>query len=109
MRSSTHASPMADALLEVKDLRVSFETADGVVHAVDGGSYEIERGRALGIVGESGSGKSVSSLTVMGVTRAKKAGISGPILFDGKDLLNASAEELRRIRCDDIAMSFQDP
>jgi peptide/nickel transport system ATP-binding protein len=97
------------ALLEVKDLHVHFETDDGIVHAVDGVSYEIDRGRALGIVGESGSGKSVSSLTVMGLTRAKNARLSGEILFDGKDLLKASDEELRRIRGDDIAMIFQDP
>ena len=97
------------ALLEVRDLKVDFETDDGVVHAVDGVSYEIDSGGALGIVGESGSGKSVSSLTVMGLTRAKNAEISGEILFDGKDLLQASDEELRRIRGNEIAMIFQDP
>jgi peptide/nickel transport system ATP-binding protein len=96
-------------LLEVKDLRVHFETDDGVVKAVDGVSYEIDRGRAVGIVGESGSGKSVSSLTVMGLTRASNARISGEILFDGKDLLKASDEDIRRIRGNDIAMIFQDP
>ena len=97
------------ALLEVKDLRVGFHTDDGFVHAVDGISYEVDSGEALGIVGESGSGKSVSSLTVMGLTRAKNAQISGEILFEGKDLLKASDEEMRRIRGDDIAMIFQDP
>jgi peptide/nickel transport system ATP-binding protein len=97
------------ALLEVKDLAVGFHTEDGFVHAVDGISYEVDRGQALGIVGESGSGKSVSSLTVMGLTRAKNAQISGQILFEGQDLLQASDEEMRRIRGDDIAMIFQDP
>src|SRR3954468_8402145 len=97
------------SLLEVKDLRVHFETDDGVVKAVDGVSYEIERGRALGIVGESGSGKSVSSLTVMGLTRASNATISGEILFGGRDLLKASEDEMRALRGDDIAMIFQDP
>src|SRR3954468_17607821 len=97
------------ALLEVKDLTVGFHTEDGFVHAVDGISYEVDRGQALGIVGESGSGKSVSSLTVMGLTRAKNAQISGQILFEGQDLLQASDEEMRRIRGDDIAMIFQDP
>ena len=63
----------AGALLEVRDLRVEFDTDDGVVHAVDGVSYSVERGRALGIVGESGSGKSVSNLTVMGLTRFQGA------------------------------------
>src|SRR3954463_14482912 len=97
------------ALLEVKALRVGFHTDDGFVHAVDGISYEVDRGTALGIVGESGSGKSVSSLTVMGLTRAKNANISGEILFEGQNLLEASDEEMRRIRGDDIAMIFQDP
>src|SRR3954467_1041083 len=97
------------ALLEVRDLRVGFETEDGFVHSVDGISYQVDKGRAVGIVGESGSGKSVSSLTVMGLTRAKNARISGEIMFDGKDLLKASDEEMRHIRGDDIAMIFQDP
>jgi peptide/nickel transport system ATP-binding protein len=97
-------------LLEVKDLRVHFKTDDGIVKAVDGISYSIERGQALGIVGESGSGKSVSSLTVMGLTRfAGNAEISGSITFDGKDLLGASDEDMRRLRGDDMAMIFQDP
>jgi peptide/nickel transport system ATP-binding protein len=98
------------ALLEVRDLTVSFDTEDGVVQAVDGVSYSVERGRALGIVGESGSGKSVSSLTVMGLTRfAGNARISGQILFEGRDLLTAGDDELRRLRGDEIAMIFQDP
>jgi peptide/nickel transport system ATP-binding protein len=98
------------ALLEVRDLKVHFQTDDGVVKAVDGVSYDVEGGRALGIVGESGSGKSVSSLSVMGLTRfAGNATITGSITFDGKDLLNASDEELRELRGDDIAMIFQDP
>ena len=104
---------MADAthtpLLEVEDLRVHFETEDGLVKAVDGISYTVDRGQTLGIVGESGSGKSVSSLTVMGLTRARNARISGTVRFNGKDLLGASEEELRKIRGDDIAMIFQDP
>ena len=97
------------ALLEVKDLRVHFETEDGVVQALDGITYSVEAGQVLGIVGESGSGKSVSSLTVMGLTRAKNARISGEVLFDGKNLLTASESEMRALRGDDIAMIFQDP
>ena len=98
------------ALLEVRDLKVHFQTEDGIVKAVDGVSYDVEKGRALGIVGESGSGKSVSSLSVMGLTRfSGNAEITGSITFDGKDLLSASDEELRRLRGDDIAMIFQDP
>jgi peptide/nickel transport system ATP-binding protein len=97
------------ALLEVRDLRVHFRTDDGIVKAVDGVSYAIDKGRSLGIVGESGSGKSVSSLTVMGLTRFSDADISGEILFEGKNLLEASDEEMRQIRGNDIAMIFQDP
>jgi peptide/nickel transport system ATP-binding protein len=98
------------ALLEVKDLRVHFKTDDGMVKAVDGVSYTVERGSALGIVGESGSGKSVSSLTVMGLTRfAGNAEITGSITFDGHDLLGASDEDLRHLRGNDMAMIFQDP
>src|SRR3981189_3282066 len=100
---------MAQPLLEVKDLSVHFETEDGIVKAVDGISYSVERGKALGIVGESGSGKSVSSMTVMGLTRAGNARISGSIMFDGKDLLQASDEEIRKGRGGDLAMIFQDP
>jgi peptide/nickel transport system ATP-binding protein len=96
-------------LLEVKNLSVHFDTEDGLVRAVDGISYSVDSGQTLGIVGESGSGKSVSSMTLMGLTRASNAIISGEILFDGRDLLQASDAELRGIRGDDIAMIFQDP
>jgi peptide/nickel transport system ATP-binding protein len=96
-------------LLEIENLQVHFDTDDGVVRAVDGISYSVDRGQTLGIVGESGSGKSVSSLTVMGLSRARNARISGSIRFDGKELLNASEEDMRGLRGDDIAMIFQDP
>ncbi|MGI8802456.1 MAG: ABC transporter ATP-binding protein [Solirubrobacteraceae bacterium] len=96
-------------LLEVDDLRVEFATEDGVVHAVDGVSYRVERGRTLGIVGESGSGKSVGAGTLLGLTRASNATISGRILFEGRDLVGLPTEEMRRIRGNDIAMIFQDP
>src|SRR3954464_6554703 len=97
------------ALLDVEDLRVHFASEDGLVKAVDGISYSVDRGRTLGIVGESGSGKSVSSLTVMGLTRSKRARISGSVRFDGRELTTASDQDLRKIRGDDIAMIFQDP
>ena len=97
------------ALLEVKDLKVHFETDDGIVHAVDGVSYSVDTGRALGIVGESGSGKSVSNLTVLGLTRAKNARFSGQVLFEGRDLLAMPEDELRAVRGEEIAMIFQDP
>jgi peptide/nickel transport system ATP-binding protein len=97
------------ALLEVEDLRVRYATEDGVVHAVDGVSYEVQAGRTLGIVGESGSGKSVSSLAVMGLTRFDGALVEGKVRFDGRDLLGMDDDELRRVRGEDIAMIFQDP
>jgi peptide/nickel transport system ATP-binding protein len=97
------------ALLEVSDLRVQFATEDGVVHAVDGVSLAVEAGRTLGIVGESGSGKTVTGLTVMGLTRARNATLSGSAHFGGADLLAMTDRELRGVRGNDIAMVFQDP
>jgi oligopeptide/dipeptide ABC transporter ATP-binding protein len=95
------------ALLEVEDLHVSFNTADGVVQAVRGVSYHIEAGQTLGIVGESGSGKSVSTQTIMGLTRGAR--ISGRAMFEGEDLLTASPDQMRAIRGAKIGMIFQDP
>ena len=96
-------------LLSVEDLRVSFRTDDGVVHAVDGISYALEAGKTLGIVGESGSGKTVSSLTTLGLTRLQGARVSGRILFEGRDLVSLPEADLRAIRGKEIAMVFQDP
>jgi len=96
-------------LLEVRDLRVQFETDDGIVRAVDGVSYSVEEGRSLGIVGESGSGKSVTNLTVLGLTRARNSKFSGEVIFGGRDLLKLSEDELREVRGEEIAMIFQDP
>ncbi|HEV7584800.1 MAG TPA: ABC transporter ATP-binding protein [Solirubrobacteraceae bacterium] len=98
-----------EPLLRVEDLRVEFPTEDGVVHAVDGITYQVHRGRTLGIVGESGSGKTVSSLTTLGLTRMQGARVSGRILFEGRDLVTLPEEELRALRGNDIAMIFQDP
>jgi peptide/nickel transport system ATP-binding protein len=97
------------SLLEIENLTVDFATEDGVVHAVGGVSLSVEAGQMLGIVGESGSGKSVSMLTVMGLTRADNARISGAAVFEGKNLLELSNEELRTVRGNEIAMIFQDP
>jgi peptide/nickel transport system ATP-binding protein len=102
-------SAVAEPLLRVEDLRVQFPTEDGLVHAVDGISYQLAQGGTLGIVGESGSGKTVSSLTTMGLTRAQGARISGRILFEGRDLLALSEHEMRALRGNEIAMIFQDP
>src|SRR6202020_2638393 len=93
----------------VEDLRVQFPSEDGVVHAVDGITYQVEAGKTLGIVGESGSGKTVSSLTTLGLTRTQGARLSGKILFEGRDLLTLGESEMRSIRGNDIAMIFQDP
>jgi peptide/nickel transport system ATP-binding protein len=97
------------ALLEVEDLRTNFRTDDGIVHAVDGVTFSVERGKTLGIVGESGCGKSVTCLTIMGLNDKRSATSSGVARFDGKDLLKATPEQLRRLRGDEISMIFQDP
>ncbi|MFC0528030.1 ABC transporter ATP-binding protein [Phytohabitans kaempferiae] len=99
----------ADPYLQVRDLRVRFTTEDGVVRAVDGVSFAVERGRTLGIVGESGSGKSVTSLAVLGLHDPKRAAISGEILVGGRDIVGRTDEEVRRLRGRDMAMIFQDP
>ncbi|HVV58136.1 MAG TPA: ABC transporter ATP-binding protein [Gaiellaceae bacterium] len=96
-------------LLEVKDLKTYFSTDDGIVKAVDGVSFSIEKGQTLGIVGESGSGKSVTCLTIMGLNSKRNTISMGEALFNGEDLLTASASRLRQIRGNDIAMIFQDP
>ena len=95
------------SLLEVTDLRVSFPTSDGLVKAVRGVTFRVDRGQTLGIVGESGSGKSVSTQTLLGLTAG--ADVSGQALFEGRDLLTMSDDELRRIRGAEISMIFQDP
>src|SRR3954463_57611 len=100
---------MAAPLLQVEDLKVDFATEDGVVHAVGGVSLDVQPGKMLGVVGESGSGKSVSMLTVMGLTRAENATISGTARFEGDDLLSLSNDQLRKVRGNEIAMIFQDP
>jgi len=97
------------ALLEIRDLRVSFETRDGTVRAVDGVTLSVDRGRTLGIVGESGSGKSVTALTVMGLTRLPNARIEGSVLLEGVDLLTLPPDRLRAVRGKRVAMIFQDP
>ncbi|MCW2605604.1 MAG: oligopeptide transport ATP-binding protein OppD, partial [Frankiales bacterium] len=94
-------------LLDVDGLSVAFRTDDGVVRAVQDLSFSLDAGRVLGIVGESGSGKSVSTQTIMGLTRG--ATITGRALFEGRDLLAMPQEELQKLRGKDIAMIFQDP
>src|ERR671929_499604 len=97
------------ALLEVRDLKTHFRTDDGVVKAVDGVTFSVEKGQTLGIVGESGSGKSVTCLTIMGLNAKRNTISSGEALFKGENLLTMSSGRLREIRGNDIAMIFQDP
>jgi oligopeptide transport system ATP-binding protein len=97
-------------LLEVEDLRTWFYTRNGVVRAVDGVSFHVERGETLGIVGESGSGKSVANLSYLGLVPSPPGKIvSGSAIFDGQDLIKAPAPVLRSIRGKRISMIFQDP
>ena len=97
-------------LLEVKDLQTHFHTRAGLVRAVDGVSFSVEKGRTLGIVGESGCGKSVTALSIMGLIPQPPAKIAGgSVLFEGRDLIGLSERELEDVRGREIAMIFQDP
>jgi oligopeptide/dipeptide ABC transporter ATP-binding protein len=100
---------MSDSLLEISELKVSFNTEDGLVRAVDDVSLKVEPGQVLAVVGESGSGKSVTVMTVLGLTRSPNARFEGSITYQGTDLVTASDEQLRRVRGAEIAMIFQDP
>jgi peptide/nickel transport system ATP-binding protein len=88
---------------------VQFSTEDGVVRAVDGLTFSVERGKTLGIVGESGSGKSVTSLAIMGLHNRKRTAIAGKVLVDGRDVVPMPDDQIRRLRGQQIAMIFQDP
>jgi oligopeptide/dipeptide ABC transporter ATP-binding protein len=96
-------------VLEVDDLHVSFVTEEGTVRAVDGVSFSVDPGEVVAIVGESGSGKSVTSMTLMGLTRSPNARFSGTARLGDTELVGASDEQLRRVRGAEIAMVFQDP
>src|SRR2546430_1773122 len=100
---------MAEPLLEVKDLKVSFRTEDGLVKAVDGVSFTLSQGEVLGIVGESGSGKSVTMMTVMRLINDPNARFEGEVLYKGRDIMKVPNDRMREIRGGDIAMIFQDP
>jgi peptide/nickel transport system ATP-binding protein len=97
------------ALLDVKDLRTSFRTEDGVVRAVEGVNFSVEKGQTLGIVGESGCGKSVTCLTIMGLNAKRNTVTGGEALWKGDDLLTMKPSALRAVRGDEISMIFQDP
>jgi peptide/nickel transport system ATP-binding protein len=93
----------------VRDLRIHFKTDDGVVRAVDGLTFTVERDQTLGIVGESGSGKSVTSLGILGLHRRGSAQVSGEVWLDGEELVGADPERVRALRGNQMAMIFQDP
>ena len=106
---TTPAPATGRPFLEVKDLQVHFPTDDGLVKAVNGLSFTLERGKTLGIVGESGSGKSVTSLAIMGLHKGSRAQVTGEIWLDGAELVSMSVPEIRRLRGQQVAMIFQDP
>ena len=100
---------MSDNILEVKKLKISFRTINGTVKAVRDISFDLKRGETLAIVGESGSGKSVTSKAILGILAGNSIVDGGEILYDGKDLLKISEDEMYKIRGDKISMIFQDP
>jgi oligopeptide/dipeptide ABC transporter ATP-binding protein len=100
---------MAERLLEVDGLKVHFATEDGIVHAVDGVDFTLDRGKVLGIVGESGSGKSVTAMTLLGLTRDKNTIFEGEVRYKGRNLLDLPESKLQEIRGNELAMIFQDP
>ncbi len=100
---------MTEAFVRVEDLRVSFPTEDGIVRAVDGVTFSVERGKTLAIVGESGSGKSVTSMSLMGLVNTRNAQIEGRAWVGDKELIAASDDDLRKLRGAEMSMIFQDP
>jgi peptide/nickel transport system ATP-binding protein len=101
---------VSETLLSVRDLRTQFFTREGVVHAVDGVSFDVHKGRTLGIVGESGCGKTVTALSIIRLLPTPPARIvGGQVLFQGRDLTTLPERELEDIRGSEIAMIFQDP
>jgi oligopeptide/dipeptide ABC transporter ATP-binding protein len=100
---------MAEPLLEVRDLKVSFRTEDGIVRAVDGVSFEVAQGETLGIVGESGSGKSVTMMSVIRLINDPNARFEGEVIYQGRDLMTLDQDQVREVRGAGISMIFQDP
>ena len=101
---------MSDPLLSVEGLVTAFQTEEGEIHAVDGVSFSVGRGRTVGLVGESGCGKTVTALSIIQLLPRPAASIlGGRILFDGEDLASASPERLHEVRGDGIGMIFQEP
>jgi peptide/nickel transport system ATP-binding protein len=102
--------PVGSPFVQVKDLKVHFATEDGLVRAVDGITFNLDRGKTLGIVGESGSGKSVTSLGILGLhRRSDNTRLSGEVWLDGEELIGASRARVRELRGQKMSMIFQDP
>ena len=101
--------PRGERLLDVRGLRTSFYTSDGVVRAVDGINFHVDRGEIMGLVGESGCGKSVTSLSIMRLVAPPGTTEAGEVVFDGQDLLKLPTDEMRKIRGNRIGMIFQQP
>jgi oligopeptide/dipeptide ABC transporter ATP-binding protein len=99
----------ARAILTVTDLRTHFFTPRGVVRAVDGVSFELREGEAVGIVGESGSGKSMTALSIVGLVPSPGRVVGGSVVLDGRDLVTSDARTMQTVRATDIAMIFQEP
>jgi oligopeptide/dipeptide ABC transporter ATP-binding protein len=104
-----HPAPESERLLEVRGLKTHFDTRDGVVKAVDGVSFHIDRGEVLGLVGESGCGKSVTSLSIMGLVAHPGEVVAGEIFFDGKNVTDMKVDDVRKLRGEHVAMIFQQP
>ncbi|PYP85671.1 MAG: peptide ABC transporter ATP-binding protein [Blastocatellia bacterium AA13] len=100
---------MSDNILEIRNLSTNFQTAAGVLKAVDDVSFNIQRGATLALVGESGCGKSITGLSIMRLVQPPGRVVSGEIIFEDRDLLSLSREEMRKLRGSEIAMIFQDP
>src|SRR5207245_8220983 len=103
-RPADQARVVAERLIDVKDLKVQFGTEDGIVHAVDGVSFELARGEVLGIVGESGSGKSVTAMTLLGLTKEKNTRFEGEVLYKGRNVLAMNEDELQEVRGNEMSM-----
>src|SRR6478672_10402429 len=101
--------PRSGRLLDVRGLQTSFHTRDGVVRAVTGIDFHVDRGEIMGLVGESGCGKSVTSLSIMGLVGRPGKVEAGEILFEGRDLLKLKPDDLRKMRGDQMSMIFQQP
>jgi len=101
--------PRGERLLDVRGLRTVFATRDGVVRAVDGIDFHVDRGEIMGLVGESGCGKSVTSLSIMRLVARPGRVTHGEVIFDGRDLLGLRGDEMRKLRGDRISMIFQQP